>query len=215
MTHISRAEEVRALLEHYSIDEDLVGSLIENNPSGDLPYHNNEHMFQVALTTAEILAREGLITGQMAVVAALYHDADYTLGATEAENIEAAVRFYQKEAARLGFHDSEEQEVVSMLIRATDFDQRQEGLKIFGDMVFNQGIPSDWIAALLDADLLCSAHAVDRQRFIEGLQEERPGVAVSPDFPPVHMLLTSSAIKIKEEGRTLAHAYEEIEKIFG
>lgn len=190
---IDRSAETKKLLSSLGLPESIVDGLNERNPSRGIPYHNNQHMYQVALTTAEILARSGVSLNEMRhpVVAALYHDADYEVGLSEPGNIQRAIAFFLAESKTLQLNTLIGEQRVCNLIRATNFDER---------------IPcgDNKVKALLDADLLCSTFSKDKKGLMESLKLENPQIIVNPNFPPLEMLLTEVGRNIKKNGETLA-----------
>jgi hypothetical protein len=152
------------------------------NPSSNLPYHNNQHAFTVALNVVEGAEQHGLSVDEkrLLFIAALYHDWDHTGTADEKENIRRAV-----EGCLDGMREDDESEAdrwtVMLLIYAT------------AQYFYNPPSLSLMKRLLRDADLMQNVEP-DREIFFRGLSKEL-GMAVDADttqeFLRKHVFLTS------------------------
>lgn len=167
------ASRLRALLYRthlLGMDARLILSVYDLNPSAALPYHGAAHCVTVALRAAQAQkdAKGDEASQRSVILAGLFHDADYVMGASESENIPRAVAFSR---SMIG-----ENEEVESLIRATTFPHTKA--------------ESDVAALIQDADLL-QAIEPDGARFFRALEEE--GDTPDPDFPRPENLNTEWA----------------------
>lgn len=96
--------------------------VLEGNPSKDSPYHNNEHLYTVALNCDEAarfynLPFEG---HRVLFLAALYHDYNHSAGASsDTINISRAISGAVEHISRLEKAQSEELDTLAGIIHAT------------------------------------------------------------------------------------------------
>lgn len=143
----------------------------ENNPTGNLPYHNNQHMFHVArlahqcYTTSEF---SNDVCKQLVIVAALMHDFDHSGGeCSDAINIENAINGFRKLVSELSpsydrnswINRFESQQSIESLIRSTVFPNPS-------------ACNNTMEAALRDADMLYSLTENTGEIIIDGLRKE-------------------------------------------
>lgn len=107
-------EELRLSAEHLDI--------LEANPSKDSPYHNNEHLFTVALNCDEAARFYALpVEGHRVLfLAALYHDYNHSAGvSSDTINISRAISGAVEHISRLEKAAVEELDEVAGIIHAT------------------------------------------------------------------------------------------------
>lgn len=158
---------------------------LEQNPSGDLPYHGNQHQIVVALLCFRGARIHQLEMEEMRAVflAALFHDYGYDLKETEAVNIAVAKDFAYKLTTELG--NSQLSARVVELISETEVPRTE---------------PKSTAASILqDADLLMVSQP-DFGRFLIGLSQEQPEGFLNPSFPGEERLNTEWAKRIYATG---------------
>lgn len=142
--------------------DDLWGYVKDTNASADMPYHNNQHLFNVARLASQ-LYRSGWDCNRteerLVITAALFHDYDHSGGELkDAQNIERAIKgmteFLQRRPV-LGV----DPERVAELIAVTEFPFTRE--------------PKNKLEQCLrDADLLYSFSDATVPDIMDGLRSE-------------------------------------------
>jgi len=158
-----------------------VARVDSENPSSNLPYHNNQHAFTVAVNVVEGAEAHSLSDEQkrLLFIAALYHDWDHTGTRDEKENIRRAV-----EGCLAGMREDNESEAdrwtVMLLIYAT------------AQYFYNPPTLPLMKRLLRDADMMQNMEP-DRETFFRGLSKEL-GIVVDADttfeFLNKHVFLT-------------------------
>jgi len=171
---IDREERLEALFDEYSLSVLFLDYVEDHNPSLRLPYHGWDHLLSVSYWAGKGGEYHGLSQHiiQSLMIAGLFHDTDYIPGATEERNIQASVDFMRKSTL------VDDEKLVEMLIRATYFPHEKP-----------LTLPS---AIIQDADLLQRLE-LDYDEFRQGLNQEKGGRGVDPEFPPIEMLNTEWA----------------------
>lgn len=168
--------------------------LLEANPSGDLPYHGNEHQLAVANLAYRMgyTLQLGEDERRALFLAGLFHDQGYELALEDPANIRRAISLVGRRIYEL---NPELLERVVQLIEETVVPRSQ---------------PRSLAASILqDADLLMVTQP-DADEFLEGLAEERPGTVVDPNFPgeaglhnEIARRLYRTAMELRESGRKI------------
>lgn len=166
---------------------------LEGNPSKDLPYHGNQHLMAVAnLCVPGAIIHGGKLEDIQALfLAGLFHDCDYTVGATETENIANAVSFARRTVDRLNPKLTDN---VINFIRATEFPHHSPASKME--------------EVIQDADLLMISQP-DAEQFLIGLSLET-GDSLTRDFPGRKVLHTDWAKNIYDGAMLLKESEHRI-----
>lgn len=190
-----RSNDVRAMLREEGLPTDAVDFILDNNPNGTAyGYHNNQHIFDVALKTRDIAHAEQVddTTHVHAVIlAALFHDIGYQAGEhPDSENIQEATRLWdeymygQHGAYVHPQYNNILRHLVREYIKVTEFPHQENTPKYLNPTL---------VGAIRDADLLSSTHSPDRLSFLAGLKYESNKYAgCNPEFPPVEWLHTET-----------------------
>lgn len=164
--------------------------LLSQNPSKDLPYHNNEHAYSVAYYGYVLGKKKGLENDELAelLVSGLFHDCDHTGSPTyDIHNIIRATKFLNSHAkvfsdANISFFK------VKRLIEST---MNSPAIK-----------PSSLTTAeqcIRDADLLSWVDEEGREERLNGLSKEL-GVPVTletiKEFLKQHTIQTEEAAEL-------------------
>lgn len=164
-----RILKVREILKELSLDENIVEQLKElNTRSNHHPYHNLQHLLTVAIRSYEGAQYYNLDSNmkKSIVLAALAHDADYTIGACESVNLSAAKTVLQQLCSEELYIQS------ARYIDATEFPHNEATCLAS--------------AIIQDADLM-QAFEEDAERFFDGLcVEKNDPNAADPTFPGVN-----------------------------
>jgi hypothetical protein len=140
-----------------------------NNPSGQLPYHNNEHMYNVARVAYELYCEDHVIDGNFAIaearvliVAGLIHDYDHSGGKQpDNENIKrhvSKVSYLAKRGLIENFSE-EDWKGVKQLIRSTEFPHKDREWHDLQDYI-------------RDADFMYSLEIHSLRPIMHGISEE-------------------------------------------
>lgn len=164
-----RVLKVKEILKELSLDENIVEKLKELNfRSNQHPYHNLQHLFTVTIRAYEGAEYYNLDNDvkQGIVLAALTHDADYTVGECETKNLSAAKKVLQQLCSENLYDQS------AKYIDATEFPHNE-----------TECLAS---AIIQDADLMQSFEE-DADKFLHGLcVEKNDPNAADPTFPGVN-----------------------------
>lgn len=164
-----RVLKVKEILKELSLDENIVEKLKELNfRSNQHPYHNLQHLFTVAIRAYEGAEYYNLDNDvkKSIVLAALAHDADYTVGECETTNLSAAKKVLQQLCSENLYNQS------AKYIDATEFPHNE-----------TECLAS---AIIQDADLMQSFEE-DADEFLHGLcVEKNDPNAADPAFPGVN-----------------------------
>lgn len=164
-----RILKVQEILNDLSLDEKIIERLIElNYRSNYIPYHNIQHLLTVAIRSYEGAQYYDLDSNmkKSIVLAALAHDADYTIGACESVNLSAAKTVLQQLCSEELYTQS------ARYIDATEF-PHSEAICLAS-------------AIIQDADLM-QAFEEDAEKFFDGLcVEMNDPNAADPTFPGVN-----------------------------
>ena len=148
-----------------------------NNPSADLPYHNNQHQFLVALTTWRLLSAAPWhiplydvsdlpMYAKELFIAALFHDYNHT-GGREADSVNvmrALDAMWDWSKANDPNQSEFDPDLVANLIMATEFPWK--------DHQYDEDGFDDMRDILRDADILASAEIAGFSMPITGLPVE-------------------------------------------
>lgn len=165
----------------------------QENPSGNLPYHGNQHLYAVAnlCYAGAIMHQDSGAYLRECFLAGLFHDYDYTVGQSEDENISRAVLKAEKIVGALDNHLTAK---VIELIQASRFPHNE---------------PKDTAEKVIqDSDLLMISQP-DSNRFLTGLAQET-GSSLRQDFPGSQSLHTEWARNIYASAlnvRASAHSF--------
>lgn len=139
----------------------------DNNPSGELPYHNNQHLFHVARIANQLLNAETTPTVRdeiVLIVACLFHDFNHSGGVQpDSENIHNAIMALDQFAFTdiglqvLKNHGMLQQ--VKELIKLTQFPSERNPDTLMG-------------LCIRDADMLYSFCSVGIDAVVTGLRKE-------------------------------------------
>lgn len=190
-----RSNDVRAMLREEGLPTDAVDFVLENNSNGTrYGYHNNQHIFDVALKTRDLARAEQVDDTthvHVVILAALFHDIGYQAGEhPDSENIKKAIELWEEyvfEQHEKYVH-SQYNDVLRYLVReyikVTEFPHHDD---------VNKYLNKTLVGAIRDADLLSSTHSPDRLSFLAGLKYESNKYAgCNPEFPPVEWLHTET-----------------------
>lgn len=143
--------------------EDFLQYVMSTNPSSNSPYHNNQHLYTVAINVVDAAVYYHLddITKKMLLAAALFHDYDHTCGKEDDfVNIQRAVNHFQEKNAQHNWFTDEESTNIIHLIQSTEFPHKKSSTD-----TLEQNI-------LRDADLI-QVLEDDAELWIQGLFEEQ------------------------------------------
>lgn len=197
----TNAVQLRNILRRENLDWFL--NYVENNNKGqNNKYHNTNHCIAVALRCHELAAHHvGTTLSTMdyreLMIAALFHDFDYTVGFSEADNHHAAISG-MRQAAKDYYTILDERQVrplrlanIDRHIRATEFPFKEEDPCYVGKF-------------LRDADVMAITSPDYVYVIMFGLREEL-GMTVD-DFVGAQLQFMSTVRIFNEEARDLWHA---------
>lgn len=133
----------------------------EHNPSNDIPYHNQAHLFTVTKWCGRLAGMLGLSVEEERplILAAIFHDFDHSGGKLEdSENIERAVAGLNK-FCDIHFVSNSTRDAATQIIRVTEYPFIHE--------------PQTTAQKIIrDADLLQSIEPNFEEVLVEGLRKE-------------------------------------------
>jgi len=139
-----------------------------NNPSGDLPYHNNTHLYHMARIADQLLLTSNLYVGRKPevalVLACLFHDFDHSGGKlSDRENIDRAIaglRWFAETGLGQKTRD-----------RGIDFDEVEALIRVT-EFPFIHTPTTELERCIRDADVLYSFSTVGVAHVVGGLRKE-------------------------------------------
>lgn len=158
----SRQEKVRDALSILHLNPEHF-DMIENNPAGNNPYHNNEHLYTVALHChdAAFYHDLGKDDHRVLFLAALYHDYAHTAGSnSDTVNICKSVAWAIHHIESLEDFTAEQMNTVADIIHATIQPSNLHN----GSLSVSQKI-------IRDADMMQWLEP-DAEKFLSGLSKE-------------------------------------------
>lgn len=157
-----RENSVKALLKELGLSKKHL-TMLGRNPAKDNPYHNNQHLYTVALNCDEAAKHYGLTLEerQILFVSALYHDYAHSAGQqSDTVNIARAITATIEHVSRLEELSSDNMDTIANIIHATI-----QPPTLHGDPInMLQGI-------IMDSDMLQCGEP-DAESFLVGLAVE-------------------------------------------
>lgn len=159
-------ETVGSRLEEAGLPSQVLLALSDGNPSSRLPYHNNDHCYNVAVDAFD-LGKEYIGSGKVSLrmlqhilVAGLFHDYDHTgYSHPDKLNIDNAVMFIRSQTAIFSSLKLNTDRLIR-LVKST-----QNPARLHPEYNFEEQI-------MRDADLLGWCHEQNHEKFLHGLSIE-------------------------------------------